>query len=336
MLVPDLSFAQSEFAADLSVAPQVDAEVIFILKESADISNERLLFSDIAECQGTKVVCEETYAVDMGETPQPGRTAILAADKIAAVLSTEWPDLKFTMTGARFVRVQAGVQEVKDDAIESSLIAELENNFTQDETSPGNFRITLERVVSKGSHRLRPGEFQVVFPELNGDIMKNAVAAKRFFGARQRRVQVEYINGKTVSRDVITAEFSVMEFLPVATNDLLRGQMVKEDDFRMVWTPTNRDAGKYVTSMKSAVGRKIKRAIIAGRPIEPSQLEISLVARRGQTATLLIQKGDMVIQGQVKLLANGGYGQVVEAQYLTTKKKVRVRVVDSDTVQMVF
>ena len=336
MLVPDLSFAQTEFAEDLSVAPQVDAEVIFVLKDSADISKDRLLFSDIAECQGARKVCEETYAVDMGETPLPGRTAVLSADKIAGVLSTEWPELKFTMTGARFVRVQAGVQEVKDDAIESTLRAELETNFTQDETVPGNFRITLERVTSKGSHRLRPGEFQVVFPELTGDILQNASAAKRFFGARQRRIQVEYTNGSSVSRDVITAEFNVMEFIPVATNDLLRAQTVKEEDFRLTWTPTNKDAGKYVTSMKSIVGRKIKQAIIAGRPIEPSHLEIPLVAKRGQTATLLIEKGDMVIQGQVKLLANGGYGQVVEAQYLTTKKKVRVRVVDSDTVQMVF
>ena len=336
LLVPNLSFSQTEFAADLSVAPQVNSEVVFILKESADIPNERLLFSNIAECQGAQAICEETYAVDLGETPQPGRTSVFAADKIAAVLSAEWPDLRFTMTGARFVRVQAGLQEVKDDAIESTLRAELETNFTQDESAPGNLRVTLERIISKGSHRLRPGEFQVSFPELTGEVMKNAAAAKRYFGARQRRVQVEYVNGKTVSRDVITAEFSILEYLPVATNDLLRGQAVKEDDFRMTWIPTNRDAGKYVTSMKSAIGRKIKQATIAGRPVEPSQLEISLVAKRGQTATLLISKGDLVIQGQVKLLANGGYGQVIEAQYISTKKKVRVRVVDSDTVQMVF
>lgn len=336
MLVPDLSFAHTDFATDLTAAPQVNAEVVFVLKGAAEISNERMLFSDVAECQGARVVCEETYAVDMGETPLPGRTAILSADKIAAVLSSEWPDLKFSMTGSRFVRVQAGVQEVKDDAIESTLRAELEANFFQDDSTPGNFRVSLERVLSKGSHKLRPGEFKVVFPELAGENLKNAAASKRFFGARQRRVQVEFVNGSTVSRDVITAEFSILEFLPVATNDLLRGQSIKDEDFRMTWTSTNREAGSFVTTMKSIIGRKLKQAVIAGRPIEPSHIEIPLVAKKGQTATLLIQKGDMVIQGQVKLLANGGYGQVMEAQYLKTKKKIRVRVVDSDSVQLVF
>ncbi len=334
--MPALSFAQSDFVADLTVAPQVDAEVVFVIRDAAEVGGERLLFSDVAECQGARAVCEETYAVDMGETPLPGRTTILSAEKIAGVLSSEWPDLKFSMTGSRFVRVQAGAQEVKDDAIESTLRAELEANFFQDETTPGNFRVSLERVLSKGSHKLRPGEFNVVFPELTGEILKNAAAAKRYFGARQRRVQIEFINGKTVTRDVITAEFSIMEFLPVATTDLLRGQSVKDDDFRMTWTATNNQSGSYATTMKSIIGRKIKQAVIAGRPIEPSQLEILPVAKKGQIARLLIQKGDMVIQGQVKLLANGGYGQVMEAQYLKTKKKVRVRVIDSDTVQLVF
>ncbi len=336
LLVPSLSFAQSEYAADLSTAPQVGSEVIFVLKTEANVSGERLLFSDVATCQGAPSVCEETYAVDLGDAPLPGRTIVLSADKIAGFLSSEWPELSFSMTGSKFVRVESGVQEIKDDAIESALRTELETNFTQDESTPGNFRINLERVLSKGSHKLRPGEFSVVFPELAGDVLKNSTAAKRYFSARQRRVQVDFVSGKTVSRDVITAEFSVMEFLPVATNDLVRGQAIKDTDFRMAWSSTNREAGSYVSSMKSVIGRKLKQALVAGRPVEPADLEIPLVAKKGQISKLLIEKGDMVIQGQVKLLANGGYGQVMEAQYLKTKKKVRVRVIDSDTVQLVF
>jgi len=336
MLVPDSLLAQSEFTSDLSVAPQVGAEVIFILKNEAEVPSNRMLFSDVAECQGIPAICEETYAVFIGETPPPGRTVVFSADKIANLLSSEWPELSFSMTGSRFVRIQASAQEVSDDVVESALRAKLEANFFQDETAPGNIRVSLDRVLSKSSHKLRPGDFRVVFPELEGDTLNNAKAAKRFFSGRQRRVQVEFVSGKDISRDVITADFSIMEYLPVASNDLLRGQIVKGNDVRMTWSPTNRESGNFVTNIDAIVGRKLKQSVVSGNPIELVHLAIPLVAKRGQISRLVIKKGDMVIQGQVKLLANGGYGQVMEAQYLKTKKKIRVRVIDSETVQLVF
>lgn len=336
---PDSAFSQvvapkAEYTADLAAAPQVAAEAVFILKDRADVSTDRILVSDVATCEGTSVVCEEMYAVILGESPAPGRSALVAAGKISDLIASEWPDLRFTLSGAKFVRVEALIQEVKEEVVADVLRQVIAQKFVAEDEEEGNFRIALERVSTRGVYKLRPGEFQVQFPELEWD--SDDAAAKRFFSSRQRRLRVEFHQGKSVVRDTVGAEFSIQEYLPAAARDLLRGETVRSDDIRMGWLQTDRDAGGFVSSPQSIIGRRLKQPVLAGRAFETRFLEIPLVAKKGRSMRLLIKRGGMEIQGQVKLLSGGGYGQVVEAQYVKTKKRVRVRIVDSETVQMVF
>lgn len=336
LLVPPSALAQGQFAGDLAAAPQVDAEVTFVMKEQADIESDRILFSDVAQCQGITKVCDETYGVMLGEAPAPGRLQVLSSFKIGQMMAAEWPELKFKMTGAKFIRLQGLVQEVQDDVVEAALRQELTTRFSSASQEPGDFRVSVGRIISRGNYKLRPGEFKLVFPDLSADLLANATAAKHYFSGRQRRLQIEFHQEKNLLTAVVNVEFSMQEYLPVATNDLVRGEVVKEDDFRFAWVETDRDASSFVSSIKSMIGRHLKKAVVASHPVEPSHLEILVVAKKGQMALMSIQKGEMVIQGQVKLLEKGGYGQVIDAQYLKTKKKVRVKVVDSENVQLVL
>ena len=251
-------------------------------------------------------------------------------------METEWPDLKFTMTGAKFVRIQGMLQELADDVLESALRQELAAHFHSAADEPGAFRVTLVRFLSRDTYKLRPGDYKIVFPDLSKELLANSSAAKRFFSGRQRRLHVEFHQDKNLQRVTVNAEFSIQEFLPVATNDIIRGEVAEEKDFRLAWVDTDRNAGSFVSAVRSVVGRRLNQAVVAGHPVDPSNLEISIVAKKGQMALMTIQKGDMVIQGQVKLLEKGTYGQVISAQYLKTKKKVRVRIVDSENVQLVL
>jgi flagella basal body P-ring formation protein FlgA len=338
-LAPDSAFSQSAaggpgFAGDLAAAPQVAAEASFVLRERAEVSGDRILVSDVASCEGAPAVCEETYGVYLGESPAPGRSTVLSADKISLLIVAEWPDLRFTLSGSRIVRVEAVQQEVREDAVAEALQQVIAQRFFSPADEAGNFRVALERLHTRGSFKLRPGDFQIVFPELTWD--GDPVSMKRFFSSRQRRLRVEFVQDKSVIRDTVQAEFSVQEYLPASTRDLLRGEVVLSDDVRMAWLQTDRDAGSFVSTLPAIQGRRLKQSVLAGRAFETRFLEVPVVAKKGSAVRMLIRKGDMEIQGQVKLLANGGYGQVVDAQYLKTKKRVRVRIVDSETVQMVF
>lgn len=334
--MPPSAFAQDPFAADLAVAPQVESVVTFVLKDEANIEGDRILFSDVAECQGIRTICDETYGVMLGEAPAPGRQQVLSAVKVTQLMEAEWPEVKFTLTGAKFIRVQSLLQDIKDDAVEAALRLELAARFSKAEPEPGDFRISVERILSRGSHKLRPGEFKILFPDLTPELFANAATAKRFFSVRQRRLQVEFHQDKNFLRETLNVEFGIEEYLPVAVNDLVRGEIAGLNDFRLGWVETNRDAGSFVSSARSISGRRLKHAIVANHPVEPSQLEIPLVVKKGQMALMSINRGEMVIQGQVKLLDKGSYGQIVDAQYLKTKKKVRVKIIDSENVQLVL
>lgn len=342
-LVPDSVFARTQLASydgDLSNAPQVTGEATFVLRDSAEVAGERIMVTDVAECQGLASVCDEIYAVYLGETPLPGRSAVLSAEKFGQMVSAEWPELRFSVTGARFVRVEALLQEVGEEVVEAALQRLVSDKFYHETSEPGNFRVTLEKINARGKYRLRPGDFKISFPELDWEadesIADSGVSAsvKRFFSSRQRRLRVEFVQKQSVTRDMITAEFNVQEYLPVAFRDILRGETVRAEDMRMTWVATDRESGSFVSSMQSVAGRRLRQQVVAGSPFETRHLEIPIAAKKGRMMRLLVKRGDMEIQSQVKILSNGGFGQIIEAQYPKTKKRVRVRVVDAETVQL--
>jgi flagella basal body P-ring formation protein FlgA len=75
---------------------------------------------------------------------------------------------------------------------------------------------------------------------------------------------------------------------------------------------------------------------MAYAPLTSQMLEVPKVVRRGQLVHLVMHAKGLDVSSQVVAQSDAGYGQQIDALYPTTKKRLRVKVIDSGTVEYLF
>ena len=70
-----------------------------------------------------------------------------------------------------------------------------------------------------------------------------------------------------------------------------------------------------------------------GRPTRPEGVLTAALLVDGDLVRLVMHRGALDVSGPVQALESGARGQVINALYLATRKKLRVRIRDQDTVE---
>lgn len=327
--------AESSRAARLQrgFAPQVTIPARFTCKSSVEVQGSAIELGAVASCSGDPAICEEAYAIELGSAPDPGKQVSLTRAQITAILRAEWPNSAIEVDGASVVRVKAAFDDLETDSVASRLREAL----TELEQAHPNFRFTIEQVLVPKNERLRPGQCRVEFPTLVRLPERSPDwLIKHLVGHLRLEAKCLYEDKKTLSHPfIVTAKLALERLLPVARLDLSRGHNIREEDFEPAWVGVSRDHAHAVDEIAAARGRRLTRQVAVGSPVLWSQLELPLAIRRGQIVRLSLQRGALGITGPVKAMANGGYGQMIDAIYLPTKKILKVRVKDTETVEYV-
>jgi flagella basal body P-ring formation protein FlgA len=370
-------------AVEGGTAPQVRPLVRLVLKAGVVARGPRLTLADVADCSGTAALCDETYGIDVGPSPEPGKAAALSPDKLTAMLEREWPHADVNVEGAtgrgsagskRSVRVVAEAEALDEDELTQAFAAQLTDLVGEDQ----RLEVEIGRVKPAGNPRVRPGGCRFVFPELTSANVKSADWAVRHLNGT-RTFRVLCLDPRAVDADVAgsvdfgstasavpstpdevteaeledelasgeamppavdgdaftaTAVLTLRRLVPVAAKDLERDTVLRAEDVDEAWIDMGRGP-KIVVDAAATVGRRLKRGLAAGEAFPVGALEVPLAVRRGQVVSLKVVKGGLTVYGKAQLLANGAYGQVIDATSPTTKKRFRVRVVDATTVDYV-
>jgi flagella basal body P-ring formation protein FlgA len=312
-------------------APQVQVPARFTFKPEVEVREGLIALAALATCAGDSSICEEAYAVDLGAAPPPGKQLTLTRDRIAAGLRAEWPGIALELDGAASVRVKAAFDGLQVETVESRL---MERVRELSEAQP-DFRISVDHVSVPKGEKLRPGACRVEFPLLDGlEGRSPDWLARKLAGNQRLEAECIYEGGKQRAHAfTASAHFALKRLLPVSRRDLPRGEPVRVDDFESAWTDVGKEHTGVVEDVEAARGRRLTRPLVVGRPLFWSQRELPTAVRRGQIVRLSMRRGTLDVSGQVKVLSNGGYGQVIDAMYMTTRKKLKVRVKDAETVE---
>ena len=325
---------------DLRFAPQVARPATFTFKAQAEIAGDRVLLKDVATCAGLDVVCAEAAGVDLGQAPPPGKTVHLTREHLVDLLTHEWDATAIEVVAPTGLKIAAAAIEVATDEIESELRRVLLQAFPDESpksatAAAAKFRVELGKVQVTGKHRLRPGEHRIEFPALSGIGARHEDwLLKNVHGAQ--RLEVRYVPvdaPEAFEAYQVTATFVVKKNVPVAAQSMNAGAIVRDEDLDTAWVEIGRGGQKICADRAEAVGRRLKRPAPIGAPLTPAQLEIPMIVHRGQTLKLTMTSGGLTVTGHVKSMGEGSYGQVIEAFYPTTKKRLKVRIVDASTVE---
>lgn len=85
---------------------------------------------------------------------------------------------------------------------------------------------------------------------------------------------------------------------------------------------------------EALVGLETRRAIYAGRPVDPSDLGPPVLVRRNSLVTMIYRHGGLGIRGEGRALDSGGQGETVRVMNIGSRRTVSAQVVAAATVEV--
>lgn len=118
----------------------------------------------------------------------------------------------------------------------------------------------------------------------------------------------------------------------VAKRELLRGEVLKEEDIKTNYTYLTGRASIYPSSIDYLIGKTLKRDIKRGTTITEDAIEDPVMVRRGKMVILIGENKRLLIKTQGKALENGRLGDVIKVKNTTSGKVVHATVTAENTV----
>jgi flagella basal body P-ring formation protein FlgA len=120
----------------------------------------------------------------------------------------------------------------------------------------------------------------------------------------------------------VPVKISIYKDVLVATRVLQKNTVLTEDDIKLAKHDTATLSYGYFEDLKSEIGMKLKRQILAGTVLTPAMLKRPQVITRGQKVTITALSGRMEVRMMGKALDNGAPGERIKVMNLKSRQKL--------------
>jgi flagella basal body P-ring formation protein FlgA len=186
--------------------------------------------------------------------------------------------------------------------------------------------VRLKRFTIGGSPILPEGnlDYEVVAPQQwggwgNANIAVLARQGDRVIGNINVRVDVE------VLADMVFTVRQIDFGSIILASDLV----VRKNDVGSV-------QGRYLATVNDAIGKKARSSLKANVPIKSEQLEKNPIIKSGQMVTIVAENERMRVTVTGKAKSAGSFGDTIIVQNLSSLKEMSARIINSETVQIVY
>jgi flagella basal body P-ring formation protein FlgA len=303
------------------------------LKPKTTISGSRIYLSDLARCSGDLVRCKEISGIDIGQSPSPGRSSFYHKSNIEEILAKEWPGVEVLIDGSDSVRAEANAVEITHE----DLRQRFEDKLVKGLSARDDVRVRVLRFQPIGQVLVRPSQSKIEFPEVKhfpfndrNWVLRNLVG--------NRPVQF-LVSNQIDSDDKLSFSANavvVIEMrLPVLKQSVSAGESLKKENLGSGWIQMRRGYQDLAFSEGQLLGRKARQALSSGEPIPVRFLDSPLAVSRNQTLRMVVRSGGLEISTRAISQQAGAIGQTIDVVNASTKKKVRAKIIDDQTVEAV-
>ncbi len=322
-----LGFASGALALDAA------AELHISLRQKTSISGSRIYLSDLCQCSGDSVRCQEISGIDIGQSPSPGRSGFYHKSAIEDILAKEWPGVKVLINGADSVRAEASAVELTQEELRQRF----EEMILKGLSSRDDIRVRVLRFQPIGQVLVRPSQSKIEFPEVKNFhfndrnwLLRNLVGNRPVQFKVSNQIDADDKLGFSANA-VIALEMR----LPVLKQSVSAGEVLTKDNLSEGWVQMRRGHQDLAFSENQLVARKARQALSSGEPIPVRFLDSPLAISRNQTLKMVIRSGGIEISTRAVSQQAGALGQIIEVVNASTKKKVRAKIINDQTVEAV-
>lgn len=145
-----------------------------------------------------------------------------------------------------------------------------------------------------------------------------------------------FVDGRVVKKYPLSLTVRTYCRVLVARKNLNKSQALLPGDFTMEKRETTRLRQSPITSLNNLAGQRASRFIWRGSVLTYNQMEPIPAVHRGDVVTITLQRENFLITAQGRARKSGGIGEMIPVINLSSHKEISVRIVDSETVVVVY
>jgi flagella basal body P-ring formation protein FlgA len=218
-------------------------------------------------------------------------------------------------------KAHAGTLVQRDPEIRSAVAA-----YIQQKTAQLGYEVHIRKLAMSGPTELPEGiiDFEVLAPQ-------------QWEGWGKASITVYARQGNRVVRNIsVQVDVEALAEMVIPVHQIDHGSIISEGDVVLKKWDVSGLQGKYMGKVGDAVGKKARNTLRPNTPIKPDQLERIALIKSGQAVTILAENGNMRITVIGKAKSAGAEGDTISVQNMMSLKEFPARVIDANTVMVVF
>ena len=248
------------------------------------------------------------YSADkvLGPAPRPGSDMVLNARtlmRVAMALDLPWrPTNSAEQVILRRAATLISVEDIKNQLKHDLESEGYDHNIELDFSSE-----TSEIVLPED----QPASFDIT--ELDIDKTRNWFTATIMAPSKSNAIYTNKISGK-IHR---------MIDVPVLRETMRSGTIIGKNDIEYIKMRERELSPQMLIDTKVLMGTTPRRIIFAGRPITDGDVESPQIVARGDTVTIVLKNGTMMLTASGRSLENGAKGDLVRVTNASSNRTVQ-------------
>ncbi len=168
-----------------------------------------------------------------------------------------------------------------------------------------------------------------------GRVTHQVIPAKPGVVGSRRMTLMTRVDGQIVSNQSVRVELEALAEIVVAAGVLRRGAVLDSGNVELRYQNISR-VKNPIYSMTEIVGKRLKRSVRLGEPLQRNQVEFPPVIKRGERVVIQAQRQGLTLSAAGEAKQDGRTGEAIRVMNSNSRKEVLCQVVAPGLVKVEF
>jgi len=183
--------------------------------------------------------------------------------------------------------------------------------------------------------RLKSLELPETYQVPAGRITHQVIPAKPGTIGSRRMTLMTRVDGRIISNQSVRVELEALAEVVVITGTLRRGTILDGGDVELRYQDITRLKAP-IFSVKDVIGKRLKRSVRLGEPLQQKQVEFPPVIKRGERVVIQARSRGFMLTAAGEAKQDGRTGEAIRVMNSNSRKEILCQVVAPGLVKVEF
>jgi flagella basal body P-ring formation protein FlgA len=150
--------------------------------------------------------------------------------------------------------------------------------------------------------------------------------------SRRFKYSLSFKSGSDIQKIDIIGKYEDIVKVPVLVSKTEHGAAITKEDIDYIDSPKSKLQTNTIMDANDIIGKAIKHAMPAGKPIRSSDIEKQIIVSRGKTVTILYKTPSITLKASGLAMDSGAKGDVIRVRNSTSDKIIQAEIESNERV----